>query len=150
MEKTEPKFDIPESLRREKMDSGKEIAEHIKKASEHLGENPKDRLAAKKIPMWLIPKVALIPIARVMELGAKKYGHYNWRENKVREQVYIDAARRHLDLAEHGEDLDDETLQSHYASVAASMLILLDARITGSLVDDRLKSEEIIAAFKAA
>lgn len=114
-----------------------------------LGENPKDRLGSMKTPLGLVPKVCIAACARVMELGAAKYGPYNWRENAVREQVYIDAARRHLDLAESGEDVDDESGQSHYAHVMACMGILLDARATGNLVDDRHTSEGAVAALKA-
>lgn len=114
-----------------------------------MGENPKDKLGAKKAPLGLVPKVAVAVCARVMEFGAGRYGAFNWRENAVREQVYIDAARRHLDLAEAGEDEDDESRQSHYAHAMACMAILLDAKATGNLVDDRHKCEGAVAALKA-
>jgi len=116
--------------------------------TEGLGINPKDAIAAKKAPLGLIPKIGLIEVARVMELGAKKYGPYNWRENAVKEQVYIDAASRHLMLAEYGEDQDDESAASHYAHVISCMLILLDAKATGNLIDNRNKSLQLIDAMK--
>ena len=113
-----------------------------------LGENPKDRLGALKVPLHLIPKAGLLMVSKVMQLGAEKYGAYNWRKNKVREQVYIDAASRHLLLAEFGEDTDDESRQAHYAHAASCMLILLDAKLTGNLIDDRVKCPEAIAKLK--
>jgi hypothetical protein len=58
------------------------------------GINPKDLLGLKKTPLRLIPKTALIPLAWVMGLGAKKYGAYNWRDNPVRMSVYTEAAPR--------------------------------------------------------
>ena len=109
---------------------------------ETFGENPKDRLGAKKAPLHLIPKAGLIFASKVMELGANKYGPYNWRSNAVKEQVYIDAAMRHLMLAESGEDADPESGQPHYAHVIACMLILLDAGMVGNRIDDRAKAIE--------
>lgn len=113
-----------------------------------MSENPKDAIGASKAPLGLVPKTAIAELSRVMELGAKKYGPYNWRENAVRVQVYIDAARRHLDLVECGEDLDDESRASHYAHVMACMSIVLDAMHTGNLVDDRHTSEAAARALK--
>ncbi|MEY9242511.1 hypothetical protein ABIF27_003166 [Bradyrhizobium elkanii] len=39
-----------------------------------------------------------------MKNGAKKYGPYNWRSNKVRMTIYIEAAQRHLAALLDGED----------------------------------------------
>ena len=113
-----------------------------------IGTNPKDILGDKKAPLGLVPKVAMARLAKVMQLGAKKYSPYNWRDNNVREQVYIDAARRHLDLAESGEELDDESGQSHYAHAMSCMAILIDAKATGCLVDDRPVNPLVVAELK--
>lgn len=109
-----------------------------------MSTNPKDLVGEKKTPLRLVPKVAVAEMARVMELGAKKYGPYNWRENDVRLSIYIEAARRHLDLLEHGEDLDCESGANHAAHVMACMGIVLDASATGNLIDDRYKNESIV------
>jgi hypothetical protein len=101
------------------------------------GTNPKDAIAARKPDLALVPPAALVQIAKVMELGAKKYGAFNWRSNKVRGMVYISAALRHLLSYEDGEEIDPESGQSHIAHAAACMMILLDAAATGNLVDDR-------------
>lgn len=139
---------MSEPLADDKKRLATQLAHSIKIATDHLGENPKDRAGEKKIPLNLVPKAGIAYVAMVMKLGAKKYGPYNWRKNRVREQVYIDAACRHLIQAESGEDLDSESGMPHYAHAAACMLILLDARATGNLVDDRNKAEQVVNLLK--
>ncbi len=99
--------------------------------------NPKDLLGSKKPSMWLIPQSAMVLVAKVMELGAKKYGPYNWRSKKVRSTVYVSAAQRHLASWLDGETNDDESGVSHLAHVMACCAIVLDAQATGNLIDDR-------------
>ena len=119
------------------------------KAEAELGINPKDLQGEKKVPLWLVPKAGLMKAAKVMQLGAAKYGPFNWRENPIREQVYIDAASRHLILAENGEDIDEESGAEHYAHVISCMLILIDAKVAGNLVDTRQHSPETVALLKS-
>lgn len=99
--------------------------------------NPKDKLGDAKPQMGLIPVGAMEDIARVMELGAKKYGAYNWRSKAVRMMVYAHAALRHLFAWIGGEDLDPESGRSHLAHLAACALIILDATKVGKAIDDR-------------
>lgn len=99
--------------------------------------NPKDLQGEKKPAIHLVPPVAVTHMAKVMELGARKYGPYNWREKAVRSTVYVSAAMRHLAQYLDGEDLDPESGQPHVAHVAACMAILLDAIGLGNLIDDR-------------
>lgn len=99
--------------------------------------NPKDILGASKPSMGLIPVGAMESVARVMELGAKKYGPYNWRSKKVKAMVYANAGLRHLFKWIGGESIDEESGQPHLAHCAACMLIVLDAMATGNLIDDR-------------
>lgn len=101
------------------------------------GENPKDRVGGTKPDLSLIPPSALIEMARVMGLGAAKYGPYNWRDSAVRMRVYIAAAQRHLAAVLDGEDRDPESKAPHAAHAAACMAIIMDAAATGNLVDDR-------------
>jgi len=98
------------------------------------GENPKDRVSAKKPPLHLIPPAAE---SVVMALGAKKYGAANWRSTNVKASVYVAAARRHLVQWFDGQDDDPESGVSHLAHARACLGILLDAMATGHLVDDR-------------
>lgn len=101
------------------------------------GMNPKDKIGLTKVPLRLVPPALMIEVSRVMQLGANKYGPYNWRENKVLATVYIEAALRHLLSYLDGETLDPESGASHLAHVAACMGILLDADAIGALDDDR-------------
>lgn len=101
-------------------------------------ENPKDRIGEAKPPLHLIPPAAEILEAVVMGLGARKYGGaYNWRVKPVRASVYISASMRHIAQWLDGQDDDPESGVSHLAHARACLGILLDARATGHLVDDR-------------
>jgi hypothetical protein len=104
-----------------------------------LGENPKDRIGVTKPQLHLVPPSALIHMAKVFELGAKKYGPYNWRDNAVKQTVYISAAMRHLVSMLDGQTIDPESGEPHAAHVADCMAIIMDASDTGNLIDDRPK-----------
>ena len=106
------------------------------KASQ-ISNNPKDAIGDTKPDLSLIPSAMLIETAGVMGLGARKYGPYNWRENKVRARVYIAAAQRHLLQYLDGDDTDIESGFSHLAHAAACCGIVLDAAALDRLVDDR-------------
>jgi len=102
--------------------------------------NPKDIVGETKPGVHLVPPPALVRLAKVMELGAKKYGPYNWRDHAVQYHVYVSAALRHLLSAFDGEDIDPESGQSHLAHAMACCAILIDAGETGNLIDDRPKA----------
>jgi hypothetical protein len=99
--------------------------------------NPKDILGLRKVPLRLIPSSPLARLAMVMQLGAIKYGAYNWREKEVRLTVYLEAAERHLRAILDGETIDEESGQPHAMHAAACMFIIQDAFDLGKLVDDR-------------
>lgn len=102
--------------------------------------NPKDSIGDTKPDLSLVPPALMIHVAKVMELGAVKYGPYNWRDNKVRCRVYLAAAMRHLQQYLDREDVDPESGQPHIAHAASCCGILLDALATDSLIDDRPKA----------
>ena len=72
-----------------------------------------------------------------MENGAKKYGPFNWRSNKVIASIYIGAAMRHLESWYDGEENAKDSGVPHLGHALASIGILVDALTTGNLVDDR-------------
>lgn len=100
--------------------------------------NPKDIAGASKPQVGLIPVGAMNSVARVMELGAAKYGPYNWRSKNILLMVYAHAALRHIFAWIGGESNDRESGQSHLAHAASCMLIALDALEAGNAVDDRV------------
>lgn len=105
-----------------------------------LSSNPKDAIGRGKTPLHLIPPAAMIAEARVMGLGAAKYGAFNWRDATVAATVYLSAAERHLLAFRDREDNDAESGESHLAHARACLAILVDAFSSGNVVDDRPKA----------
>jgi hypothetical protein len=99
--------------------------------------NPKDAIASSKVPLMLFPQTALVAGAMAFVEGAVKYGRYNWRVTGVRASVYVDAALRHLISYVNGEDIDPDSGLPHEWKALACIAILIDARETGKLTDDR-------------
>jgi hypothetical protein len=75
-----------------------------------------------------------------MQIGARKYGKFNYRETPIAASTYEDAIERHLQLWFDGEDTDYESDASHLAHVIACCALLMDAQATGKLHDDRQKT----------
>jgi len=116
-----------------------------------LGTNPKDRLGLKKTRLSLVPPASLLYQALAMEDGARKYGPYNWRANKVIATIYVDAAMRHLLAWADGEELAPDSQKPHLAHALACLGIIVDAKETGNLIDDRPipgAAGRLIAAFE--
>ena len=111
--------------------------------------NPKDAIGSAKVQLHLVPPVANIEEAYVMETGAKKYGPYNWREGMgVRKSVYISAILRHMAAMADGQWLDPESGRPHIAHVRANTGIMLDAHSKGKLIDD-MKTEGMAGTVMA-
>lgn len=108
------------------------------KKPEVLGTNPKDLLGIKKVQLNLVPASSIIYQALAMEDGAKKYGPYNWRSNKVIASIYVAAAMRHLQQwYDQGEELASDSQKPHLGHALACIGIIVDALETGNLSDDR-------------
>tara|TARA_R110002124_G_scaffold156712_1_gene323826 strand:+ start:1513 stop:1860 length:348 start_codon:yes stop_codon:yes gene_type:complete len=105
-------------------------------------DNPKTQYGSIKPSLGLIPKVAMEAAAAAHELGADKYGPWNWRENDVSAMVYINAMMRHIQEWKEIEDNDPDTMKSHLGNVMACCGILLDAQDQGCLIDDRPERKE--------
>lgn len=112
--------------------SGGEIEVHIPEV-----DNPKDLIGVTKPQLNLVPSSAMILEAAVMQLGAAKYGPFNWREKSVKASIYVAACLRHLLAWHDGQDNDPESGQTHLAHARACLGILIDAQSLGKLVDDR-------------
>lgn len=101
------------------------------------GVNPKDLIGDTKPDLSLVPPAAVIYMALAMGDGAKKYGPYNWREKKVRCRVYLAACLRHIQQFLDGEELAEDSGRPHLGHALACLGIVVDAKETGNLVDDR-------------
>ena len=99
--------------------------------------NPKSVYGIKKPPMELVPPAAKIYLAEGFKDGAQKYGPYNWRTNSVAASVYVGAFQRHVDQWWDGEELADDSNVHHLAHALSCLAIIVDAKETGNLVDDR-------------
>jgi hypothetical protein len=110
--------------------------------------NPKERDSSHKVPVHLFPPAAIVAGAHVIAQGHKKPGRsiYNWREKPIRFTDYYGAASRHMMRALDGEQFDKELSElagspiDHMDAALASLAILIDARESGTLIDDRPKS----------
>ena len=109
-----------------------------KMTSPTKGTNPKDLIGVTKVSISKFPVIGTIMGAMAMMLdGADKYGPYNWRGNKVVASIYVDAAKRHMDCWFEGQENAGDSKVHHLGHAIACCAILLDAQVTGNLVDDR-------------
>ena len=103
----------------------------------YMPVNPKDILAAGKLPIDLIPETLYADVAIAFLEGALKYGKYNWRARPVMMSVYISAMLRHVMKLHAGEDRDQKTGVKHTAYIMCCAAIINDAEVYGTLTDDR-------------
>lgn len=100
------------------------------------------KLAAGSIKASLdnVSIVAQYYEAAVMATGTKKYGAYNWCDNRMKASTYYNAMLRHLYAWWIGEDIDPESGLPHIAHLRSCTGIILDQQEAGRLVDDRPKN----------
>lgn len=101
------------------------------------GTNPKDLVGMTKPPLSLVPPCFEVYVAMAMKNGAKKYGPYNWRKEKILSMEYLNAAKRHIAAFIDGETNAKDSSQHHLAHAAACLAILLDAFLNDCVKDNR-------------
>lgn len=99
--------------------------------------NPKDAIATFKMPMHLVSPIARLYQAIAHYLGNVKYGAHNFRAGGARASVYVAALHRHIDSWWEGQENDPVDETPHLANAIACINILLDAKHSGKLTDDR-------------
>jgi len=134
----------PADIFAHQLDPAQVLGEDEALLASYPDDNPKTQYGEKKLKMSSTPIMPLQEMGKVFELGAKKYGRYNWRLHAVSATVYYDAALRHLMAWFEGEDMDPESAVSHLAHVMACMAILMDAQKNGKLKDNRLDAEDTL------
>jgi hypothetical protein len=80
---------------------------------------------SEKSPMALLPLEALEEIAKVLQMGANKYGKFNWRFVDDGLERYESALLRHLAAIHRGESIDPESNLSHYVHAACNAIFLV-------------------------
>lgn len=107
-----------------------------------MSTNPKDRVGSSKISLTRIPTTALVEMAKAGTYGNHMYDPFNWRDKdkKIGLTVYIDAILRHAYRLFDGEDVDPDSLVSHWGHIAQGSAVAIDAISLGNFVDDRPKA----------
>jgi hypothetical protein len=111
-------------------------------------ENPKDVAAQSegRAPLDYLEPAADEATARVLQLGAGKYGRRNYTVAEVGLATYLAAMQRHINAVKRGEWLDVESHQPHLAHIAANVHVILGAKEAGKLVVD-LTAEAKVAGL---
>lgn len=106
----------------------------------------------------LLPPFAIEQMAKVLTLGANKYGDRNW-EAGINWSRIIGAIKRHTAAIERGEDFDQETGLLHSAHLLCESGFLTEFYQIGKRFDDRQKPymarvgldiDDVIADFVGA
>ncbi len=99
--------------------------------------DPKREAGSKKPSLANLSTAAILLEAHVMQLGAEKYGAFNWAEHPMQATTYYSAILRHLFAWWGGEDNDAESGVSHLAHIRSCCGILIDQQLTERMIDDR-------------
>ncbi len=79
----------------------------------------------KKLKFELIDPKFLNDIAKVLTIGAEKYGIDNYKRANLKQQKeYIGAIHRHLNLWQQNFKFDHETKLNHMAHISANAMFL--------------------------
>lgn len=112
--------------------------------------NPKDIIGSDKLPLHLWPTTATALGSIALLEGALKYGRTNWRPIGVKASVYYAALNRHMNAWWEGEEVAPDSQIDHLGHAIACLAILIDAKATGNLNDDRMypgKYNEFVEAL---
>lgn len=77
----------------------------------------------------LLPFRALSAVARVLTLGAAKYGDDNWHRVERLEDRYFSAAMRHMTARKLGEKNDPDDGLPHVAHAVCCLLFMLSKEV---------------------
>jgi len=111
--------------------------------------NPKTAQGMKKVPLHLVPPVAVAMEAQALFYGGylaaradggRGYEPYNWRDDEISVSTYVSACKRHIDAFWDGENLDPDSGFHHIGHARACLGIMLDAMMIGKCIDDRPKT----------
>jgi hypothetical protein len=90
----------------------------------------------------LVPPSAILELAKVLTVGAKKYEVRNWEKGMDHSKCYA-SAMRHLLKYWAGEDRDEETGELHLSHVLTNIAFLIEYQKTCPHLDDRPTKEKL-------
>lgn len=102
-----------------------------------------------KPPLGLLPREFLEETAGVLAFGANKYSANRWRQG-MEWQRLLDAALRHVNAFNDGEDLDPESGLSHLAHASCCMAFLITYQAKGHGDDNRYKEPKVKTVYNTA
>ncbi len=94
------------------------------------------RLDTGKARFDLIPPILNEEVAKILTMGAAKYGDSNWRGG-MKWSRCIGSLKRHLHQFESGVDYDDESKELHLSHVIVNAMFLLQYYKDHPNLDDR-------------
>lgn len=112
--------------------------------------NPKQSIGLAKLPLAIVPPELQVYAAIGLAEGEAKYGANNFLVTPVIASIYVEALQRHLLKWLLGEECDPLTGVPHLASVAANIAILISAKESDTLVDDRPPSRDLAGTIERA
>lgn len=111
--------------------------------------NPKASIGSQALPMSMCSPLFAAHVALGKYNGMLKYGGSNYIGTEVVMSIYLDAIQRHLDKIKMGEVVDEVDGVNHFGAIGANCDIILSAQAAGTLIDDRLRSDGQLEAYKA-
>ena len=94
-----------------------------------------------KIPLQIVPPRAMLELAKAFQHGAKKYGLHNFMLGTGFSHLrLLGAALRHINAHIRGEDIDEESGNTHLSHAMAALAMLIELiQSKQPLEDDRWK-----------
>lgn len=111
--------------------------------------NPKAAIGSTALPMTSVSPLFCAHVALAKFNGKGKYGGSNFIGTEVLMSVYLDAIKRHFDKILMGEVVDEVDGVNHWGAIGANIDIILCAEAAGTLIDDRLRCDGQLEAYKA-
>ena len=106
------------------------------------GLGPKNAVGDRKKPrLSLIPKEALWQLGDALTVGEYKYSTHSWKKG-IEISYSIDAALRHIQQFNSGENTDDETKCTHLGSALANLSFAIWTLEHRPDLDDRYKNSK--------
>lgn len=87
----------------------------------------------------LIPPLASLDLAHVLEFGSRKYSDDNWKKVSDLEKRYLRAALSHINAHQRGQCFDSETNRLHLTHAVASLMFVIEHLSVEMEIDELFK-----------